>query len=187
VIAWRWAGRQLNSVLAISSYFEIAMHNTDYSTIASRYDQNPIRTHFKREPAIESLLQSGIVIPSILDLACGTANYILSQEREYPGHGITWFSCDNSPEMLAIAARKVPFAKLSVNDAAALPYPDETFDVIVCNFAFHHFTQKQKCITEIHRTLKPNGVFLMMNISPKDMPFWWVFRYFPSTRRIDLF
>ncbi len=45
-------------------------------------------------------------------------------------------------------------------DAAALPFPDETFDAVVCQFGVMFFPDKAKAFAEAHRVLRPGGVFV---------------------------
>jgi ubiquinone/menaquinone biosynthesis C-methylase UbiE len=161
------------------------LKETDYSKIANRYDANPIRTDLSREPIIENILKAKSDSISLLDLACGTGNFLQKQHEEYKYDKIAWYGCDLSKEMLDIAYRKAPFANLKLSDAASLPYPDASFDIVTCDFAFHHFTDKLSCIKEISRTLKNDGVIKMTNICPEHMPSSWVYHYFPSTRAID--
>jgi len=161
------------------------MKETDYSKIAKKYDANPIRTDLSREPIIEKVLKAKSDSISLLDLACGTGNFLQKQHEEYKYDKISWYGCDLSEEMLAIAYRKAPFAHLTLSDAASLPYPDASFDIVTCDFAFHHFADKLNCIKEIARTLKYDGVVKMTNICPEHMPASWVYHYFPSTREID--
>ena len=161
------------------------MHTTDYSQIARRYDLNPIRKRFAPEKCIAELLAASKSPLALLDLACGTGNYLESQHAAYGQQLIRWFGCDLSAEMLAVARTKVGFAELVECDAQSLPYQDGAFDVIAINFAFHHFRDKRTCLREAHRTLKVGGYLLMHNICPEEMPDWWVYRYFPSTRVID--
>ncbi len=161
------------------------MKETDYSKIAKRYDANPIRTGLSREPIIENILKAKPESISLLDLACGTGNFLQKQHEEYKYDKIAWYGCDLSKEMLDIAYKKVPFAHLTLSDAASLPYPDASFDIVTCDFAFHHFTDKFNCIKEISRTLKNDGVIKMTNICPEYMASSWVYHYFPSTREID--
>lgn len=161
------------------------MRMTDYSKIADRYDLNPARKLIPYESIIGEILKSTDSRLNILDLACGTGNYLHIQHQRYGHSRITWYGCDLSLEMLRIASSKNPYAHLTFCDAASLPYPDKSFEMITCNFAFHHFKGKSGCLDEIRRTLKAKGVFLLQNISPEDMTSWWVYHYFPSTRAID--
>ena len=45
-------------------------------------------------------------------------------------------------------------------DALALPYEDQTFDVVACQFGVMFFPDKVKGYREAHRVLKPGGYFL---------------------------
>lgn len=45
-------------------------------------------------------------------------------------------------------------------DACRLPFPDEIFDVVACQFGFMFVPDKALCAREAHRVLKPGGAFL---------------------------
>ena len=51
--------------------------------------------------------------------------------------------------------------KLLLGDSEALPFPDNTFDVVYCNDSFHHYPAPMNVLREVHRVLKPGGTFLM--------------------------
>jgi ubiquinone/menaquinone biosynthesis C-methylase UbiE len=54
-------------------------------------------------------------------------------------------------------------------DAENLPFLDETFEMVTCRIAPHHFTDKGAFIREVSRTLKSNGIFIMIdNVIPND-------------------
>ena len=159
---------------------------TDYSVIAKVYDKNPIRFQYDPEPHIGRLLSSTNQAISILDVACGTGNFLPAQTEYFPDKRIQWHGCDLSPDMLSMAKAKLTKAiELTTADASYLPYPDGQFDFVSCNFAFHHFQDKVSCISEFHRILKPGGVFQMKNICPEAMPLSWVYHYFKGTRKMD--
>jgi ubiquinone/menaquinone biosynthesis C-methylase UbiE len=42
-------------------------------------------------------------------------------------------------------------------DAAALPFLDASFDVVVCRFAVHHFPEPERPVAEMRRCLRPGG------------------------------
>jgi SAM-dependent methyltransferase len=65
---------------------------------------------------------------SLLELACGTGS-MLARLTELP----SLTGLDRSPEMLAIAAQKVPRARLFEGDMASFSL-GERFDVVVCVF-----------------------------------------------------
>lgn len=45
-------------------------------------------------------------------------------------------------------------------DAMSLPFPDNEFDVVLCQFGVMFFPDKPKAFSEAHRVLKPGGVFI---------------------------
>jgi ubiquinone/menaquinone biosynthesis C-methylase UbiE len=49
-----------------------------------------------------------------------------------------------------------------VADAQDLPFPDNYFDVVVCQFGFMFLPEKQKGFNEAWRVLKPGGQFLFV-------------------------
>jgi ubiquinone/menaquinone biosynthesis C-methylase UbiE len=66
-------------------------------------------------------------------------------------------------------------------DAASLPFPDATFSCATAILVLHHLRsreQQEKAFAEIHRVLKPGGVFLVFEISDS-----WIHRimHFKST------
>ncbi|MCH5585159.1 class I SAM-dependent methyltransferase [Shimazuella sp. AN120528] len=87
---------------------------------------------------------------------------------------------DVTPEMVKVANQ---FAKdkgvenvhFQVGDVESLPFEDETFCVVTCRFAAHHFPQIEKAMKEISRVLKPGGVFLLVD------------HYAPDNQELDRF
>ena len=45
-------------------------------------------------------------------------------------------------------------------DAMQLPFPDSTFDAVVCQFGVMFFPEKSKAFSETHRVLRHRGVFI---------------------------
>ncbi|NTV30649.1 class I SAM-dependent methyltransferase [candidate division WWE3 bacterium] len=46
-------------------------------------------------------------------------------------------------------------------DAYNIPYPDNTFDAITMIRVLHHIEDPKRVFSEIHRILKPNGIFIL--------------------------
>ncbi|OLS39944.1 class I SAM-dependent methyltransferase [Bacillus sp. MRMR6] len=84
---------------------------------------------------------------------------------------------DLTPEMLAAAERfikgngheNVSFIKA---DAEKLPFDNESYDMVTCRIAPHHFPNVDRFVSEVYRVLKANGQFLLDdNVVPEDDEF----------------
>ena len=158
---------------------------TDYSRIADSYDKNPIRHRIDREAAISRLIEERGGGFRLLDLACGTGNFLVAQSGYFAEEAVRWFGLDLSEAMLEKAREKLPGIDLAHGSAEDMPYDDSYFDLVVCGFAFHHFEHKAKALGEIARVLRPGGSFIMRNLCHEYMERSWVYRYFPETEEID--
>lgn len=97
----------------------------------------------------------------ILDLASGTGEPALTI-APFVGPGGVVTATDIIPEMVAIAAENAA-AEGIVNlraeqaDAAALPFPDESFDRVTCRFGVMYFPDVPRALDEVRRVLRPGG------------------------------
>ena len=161
------------------------MLKTNYGKVSKVYDQNKGRLNFPKDEDIEKLLKENEQI-TVLDLACGTGNYLLSQQEYYKDKNIRWIGIDLSKDMLDIAKSKGLTAEFINSDAESYNLEEESVDLVVCNFAFHHFENKQKCLAKIYTTLKKGGILRFRNIEPECMKDWWVYKYCPETFYEDM-
>src|SRR5262249_15516886 len=72
---------------------------------------------------------------------------------------------DFSPAMLKVAARRASelgrTADLREADALALPFPDETFDTVVCTFGLCAVSDERRAVSEMARVLRPGALLLL--------------------------
>jgi ubiquinone/menaquinone biosynthesis C-methylase UbiE len=95
----------------------------------------------------------------VLDVACGTG--ILG--REARGRvGPTGFvaGVDPDPGMVAVAEELAPTVDWRQGTAESLPYPDQTFDVVVSQFGLMFFTDRHLAVHEMLRVLVPGGTLV---------------------------
>ncbi|MER7011408.1 class I SAM-dependent methyltransferase [Saccharopolyspora sp. NPDC000359] len=76
--------------------------------------------------------------------------------------GVEW-----SPRMLDLARQRareldVP-VDLRVGDAQDLPFPDTTFDTVVCTFGLCAIPDEKRAIAEMARVLRPGGKLLLLD------------------------
>lgn len=68
-------------------------------------------------------------------------------------------------------------------DAENLPFLDETFDIVTCRIAPHHFTDKGAFVREVSRVLKSKGIFIMIdNVVPGDTELGMLMNTFEKMR-----
>ena len=160
----------------------------NYEEIAKTYDLNPVRKEIPLDLDLQDCIENNTLESfKILDLACGTGNYLAVQTQAFSQPFLEWHGLDHSTAMLEMARTKVPYVNYLHSRADTdLPYENESFHFIINTFAFHHFQDKFKALDEIQRVLKPKGVFKLVNICPEMMPKQWIFHYFPETWYVDL-
>lgn len=62
-------------------------------------------------------------------------------------------------------------------DASAMPFADNSFDLVVCTAAFKNFTQPHQALEEMYRVLRPGGTALVVDLH-KDVPMSEIRNYF---------
>jgi ubiquinone/menaquinone biosynthesis C-methylase UbiE len=108
----------------------------------------------------------GVAAPHVLDVATGTGRVplLLAGQSWFSGevHGI-----DIAPAMLAQARTKVAAAGHSARivlhegDAGALPWPDQTFDLVTSLEALEFFPYPRRALAEMARVLRPGGALIV--------------------------
>ncbi|WP_027345924.1 class I SAM-dependent methyltransferase [Hamadaea tsunoensis] len=108
----------------------------------------------------------------VLEVAVGTG-------RDLPFYppGVRVTGIDLSPEMLLIAQRLSAElgidADLREGDAEALPFPDASFDSVVCVLALCSIPDPRQAIAEMVRVLRPDGRLLLFDhIGSHWWPVW---------------
>ena len=109
---------------------------------------------------------------SVLDIGCGPAEILVRLARLSPTLQLTGVDVD--APMIERARRKAAKAGVTptfaVADAAALPFGDASFDLVVSSFSVHHWPDPHAGLTEAMRVLKPGGRAMIWDIaSPTEM------------------
>jgi ubiquinone/menaquinone biosynthesis C-methylase UbiE len=99
---------------------------------------------------------------SALELGCGTGFFLLNLKLAGvidEGH-VT----DLSPGMVEVAKRNGKSLGFEVEgrvaDAESIPYPDNSFDLVVGHAVLHHIPDLDQALREVVRVLKPGGRFV---------------------------
>ena len=91
-----------------------------------------------------------------LEVGCGPGH--ITKMMADTGAKVT--GVDLAPDMVEVASDLYPNIEFKEADAEHLPFDAATFDVVLVNFAIHHFARPVKACSEFHRVLKPGGHFV---------------------------
>jgi ubiquinone/menaquinone biosynthesis C-methylase UbiE len=127
---------------------------------------------FLLEPFVDRVAAETEEGSQALDLGCGTGVITLALVRR----GFHVLGIDHSPDMLAIAERKLADQpapgsyRLITGDVRQLPAADAEFDFVTCQGLLHHLEEIDTCLAEVTRVLRPGGFFYIsepcLNVTP---------------------
>jgi SAM-dependent methyltransferase len=97
----------------------------------------------------------------VLETAAGTGIVTRALLRSLSATG-SMVATDLNQPMLDHAAARTSSSQITWQraDAQALPFPDNMFDAVLCQFGVMFFPDKKKAYCEARRVLKPGGLFL---------------------------
>lgn len=81
--------------------------------------------------------------------------------------GAQYSAIDLTPESIRRVRTRfrragLPFHELSIMNAEAMTFPDNSFDIVFTHGVIHHSPRIQAVIAEIHRVLRPGGIMVAM-------------------------
>lgn len=102
---------------------------------------------------------------TVLDVACGAAHAtetIAAGVREVVGIDLTRELLELGRARLAAAG--VRNVLLQEGDAAALPFVDESFDLVYCRSSLHHFADPALAVSEMLRVCRHTGRVVLLDL-----------------------
>ncbi|MBB3085388.1 methyltransferase domain-containing protein [Geodermatophilus sabuli] len=94
---------------------------------------------------------------AVLDVACGTGIVARTVADRLGGTGRV-VGVDLNEAMLGVARRVRPDLEWRQGDVAALPFPERTFDAVLCSMALMFFPDRTAALREMARVIRPGGV-----------------------------
>ncbi len=134
-----------------------------YDRLAHIYDQ---RWQGYITNTLSFLVDWAQILPSetVLDVACGTGELERRLVEQHPEQAIA--GVDFSESMLAIARQKLesyPAITFQQASAAALPWQQAAFNVVLCANAFHYFNEPDRALAEMQRVLRSGGRVVILD------------------------
>ncbi len=112
----------------------------------------------------------------VLEVGCGPGRLSIGLAGDH-GFDVTGLDLDpamverarvNADRRPAGSGRRPMFV---VGDVAALPFPNESFDLVVSTLSMHHWSDSTAGLTEIARVLRPSGRALIWDLRAGAVPF----------------
>jgi len=110
---------------------------------------------------IADLATLRLVEGKVLDAGTGPGTLVRELARSLPGLQV--YGIDLSEEMIGLARAHARGEQLEERvhfesgDVAHLPYPDQSFDVVVSTISMHHWHELEQPLRELYRVLRPGG------------------------------
>jgi ubiquinone/menaquinone biosynthesis C-methylase UbiE len=100
----------------------------------------------------------------VLDIACGTGIVTRKVAPLVGSRGIV-IGLDANPDMINMARIAAERDHLAIewhtSPAEQLPFPDENFDLILCQFGLMFFTNRHAALNEMYRVLRKGGRLIL--------------------------
>jgi ubiquinone/menaquinone biosynthesis C-methylase UbiE len=130
---------------------------------AEMYEHNMVPAIFK--PFADDLLEFADLTQgeTVLDVACGTGIVSrLAWPKVAPKGRVV--GLDVNPKMLEVARRaehKESAIEWTEGSATAIPLPDDSFDVVLCQHGLQYFPDRPSALREMHRMLGDRGRLIL--------------------------
>jgi ubiquinone/menaquinone biosynthesis C-methylase UbiE len=122
----------------------------------------------------------------VLDVGCGPGDLLREMASQHGGWG-RLLGMDLSPGMAIKAASLATGLPVSfaVGDAQAIPFPAESFDVVMARHMLYHVPKIDRAVAEASRVLRPGGHLLAVTNSAHTMQQYWDLRREAAARFPD--
>jgi ubiquinone/menaquinone biosynthesis C-methylase UbiE len=138
-----------------------------FNALADRYASSEVHTGSPTRDRLHALLPQ---VESICDVACGAGHTALG----FAGIARRIVVVDPAPNMLAqcrrLAAERGVTLETVEAYAEAIPLPPESFALVTCRVAAHHFFDLPKAMSEMTRLAKPGGHVAVIDMEGDEDP-----------------
>jgi SAM-dependent methyltransferase len=94
---------------------------------------------------------------SVLEVGCSSGFY--SEVFEIACLDVTYTGCDYSEAFIALAREKYPALRFDVEDATAMRYGPEVFDVVISGCCLLHIPEYEAAVAETARVARKYAIF----------------------------
>ena len=154
----------------VAWFLRMALSSAErFDTLARNYAASEVHTGSPTRDRLHEMLPSGI--DSVCDVASGAGHTGLS----FAGSARRIVAVDPAPNMLAevrrlAAERAAPGVETVEAFAESIPLPSESFDLVVCRVAAHHFHDVPRAMSEMTRLARPGGFVAVIDMEGDPDP-----------------
>jgi ubiquinone/menaquinone biosynthesis C-methylase UbiE len=158
-------------------WFQEAVSESGDSIAASRYDS--VRSFRLQQGLILNRL-GPVKGRRILDVGPATGHFAEALTAHNTVIGIDFVA-----DMLGFAAQK---GLLPVQgDGLALPFPDQSMDVVICVGVLQHISQPEAFLRELLRVKKPGGQVFLLTLNQQSLVRWLYYKLTPHTEMMHTY
>jgi ubiquinone/menaquinone biosynthesis C-methylase UbiE len=157
---------------------DVAMRN-EMARMADSYDSYMRKITLGRENVLRAMTVNLAQLKAgdrVLEVGCGTGTLSLAAKQKVGPTGKV-DGIDVIPQMIELSRRKADKAGADITfqlgSIDEIPFQANQFDAVMCSFMIFHMSEdvRRRGIKEIQRVLKPEGRFVVVDISPPANPF----------------
>jgi ubiquinone/menaquinone biosynthesis C-methylase UbiE len=140
-----------------------------FGAVAAHYATSSVH---RSGPDLEAMLAAANLTGSeqVLDLGSGTGHTALAfapHVQSVIGIDLTSAMLDQARQLAA--DRQLSNVTFQTGDVEALPFPDQSFDIVTSRYSAHHYPHPELAMREAARVLKPGGTLLLVDVvAPAD-------------------
>lgn len=118
-------------------------------------------------PGVHQKLARGA---DVADVGCGAGRSLIEMAKAYPESRFTGFEPNSPSAFRALKAAKEEglIDRISIHNARSDLMKDRSYDFIATFDVVHDSVDPQGLIRDIHRALRPDGTYLMLEINASD-------------------
>jgi 2-polyprenyl-3-methyl-5-hydroxy-6-metoxy-1,4-benzoquinol methylase len=170
---WRLPWRTRLTTLIVRTHEDVVRH---FDGLAQHYcdAHGPAERLLSYRLGVIRRFLAGAQRGTLLEIGCGTAVHLLALAAEFARA----IGTDLSPEMVGVARRRAESSPCSdctsirVDPAEELAtIEDRSINVVLCVGALEHMLDKARVVRQVHRVLKPGGMFV--GLTPNGDYCWY--------------